>query len=155
MEQDQQQLMLKLSMFEQQIQQLQQQLEAVEKGIIELNSLSIGLDDLKGKTNKEILAPIGRGIFVKAKLSSEDLLVDIGEGNFVKKEIPDAKKLIGEQVQKLEDIKIELNNAMENLGQELNKTFMDAQAGHSCSCGEDCSGEECGDECECEKGKKK
>jgi prefoldin subunit 5 len=67
MEKGQQELMFKLSMFEQQIQQLQQQLQAVEQGIVDMNSLSMGLEELKGSKGKEILAPIGRGIFAKAR----------------------------------------------------------------------------------------
>ena len=68
---NQQELMFQLSMFEQQIQSIQQQLQAVEKAIQELSSLVLGLEDLKGSEGKEILAPIGKGIFVKTKLSDE------------------------------------------------------------------------------------
>jgi len=38
MEEKQQEIMFKLSMFEQQIQQLQQQLQAVEESVVDLNS---------------------------------------------------------------------------------------------------------------------
>ena len=59
MDESQQELMFKFNMFEQQIQQLQQQLQAVEQGIIEMQSLDLGLDELIGSKGKEILAPIG------------------------------------------------------------------------------------------------
>ena len=114
-----QEIMFKLQMFEQQIQQLQQQLQAIEQGIVEMNSLSFGLDELVGKEGKEILAPIGRGIFVKSKLASEELTVDVGGGNFVKKTIPDTKKIIEEQIKKLEDVKKELNGNLEKVSGEL------------------------------------
>lgn len=127
MEKNQEELMYKLSAYEQQIKQLQQQLEAVEQAIIEMNSLNLGLDELIGSKEKEVLAPIGRGIFVKTKLISEDLIVDIGGKNFVKKNIPDTKKLIKEQLKKLEDIKIELNENLEEINQELTMVFMDSQ----------------------------
>ncbi|MEJ2267588.1 MAG: hypothetical protein P8X70_00745, partial [Nanoarchaeota archaeon] len=78
MEDAQQELMFKFRMFEQQIKQLQQQIQAVEQGVGELSSLDIGLDELKGSEGKEIMAPIGRGIYIKAKLLSEELTVDIG-----------------------------------------------------------------------------
>jgi len=118
--------MFKLSMFEQQIQQLQQQLQAIEQAIIEISSLKIGLDELKG-SNKEILAPIGRGIFVKAKAISEELIVDVGGKNFVKKSIPKTKELIEKQIKKLEEIRNDLNNNLEEIGKELQKTLMEAQ----------------------------
>ena len=54
--------------------------------------ISSGLGDLKGKKGKEIFAPVGRGIFAKAKLDSEEMLVDIGNGNFLSKSIDEAKE---------------------------------------------------------------
>jgi len=123
MEEPSQELMFKLSMFEQQIRQLQQQLEAVEQGVVEMNSLNTGLDELVGKKGKEIFAPIGRGIFARAKLESEDLNVDVGGGNFVKKSIPETKKIIEEQIKKLGNVKKELEEALEKLGGELRKVM--------------------------------
>ena len=48
MDKNQQELMFKFQMFEQQIKQVQQQLQAVEQGIVEMSSLSLGLDELVG-----------------------------------------------------------------------------------------------------------
>jgi len=123
----QQELLYKFSMFEQQIQALQQQLKVVEESSIDLNSLNFGLDELKGKTDEEILAPLGRGIFVKAKLASEDLLVDVGGKNFVKKNIEDTKKIIGEQIGKLEKIKEDLDKKLTGIDKELMQTIEEAQ----------------------------
>jgi len=127
MEKDQQELMFKLSMFEQQIQNIQQQLQAVERAINDLSSLVVGLEDLKGAEGKEILAPIGKGIFVKTKVLSEDLIVDVGGKNFVTKKIPDTQKVIKGQVQKLEGAKEELNRALEEINGQLTETVMSAQ----------------------------
>ena len=127
MDKNQEELMYKLQMYEQQIQQLQQQLEAIEQAIIEMNSLVLGLNELVGSKDKEILAPIGRGIFVKTKLISEDLIVDVGGKNFVKKSIPETKKLIQDQVIKLEEVKKELEGNLEEINNELTTTFMNAQ----------------------------
>jgi len=123
----QQELMLKLGMFEQQIQQLQQQLQAVEQGIVELTSLNFGLDELKDGEGKEVLSPIGRGIFVKTKLVSEELTVDVGGKNFVKKSVPETKMVIEGQIKKLSEIKEDLDENLENINQELRETIMGAQ----------------------------
>lgn len=120
-------LMIKLSFFEQQIRQIQQQLEVIEKNIIEMNSLEIGLDEFRGAEGKEVLAQIAKNIFVKTRLVSEELVVGIGSGNFVKKSIEDTKKLIGEQTKKLENLREELNSALEKINEELTKTMMEAQ----------------------------
>ncbi len=127
MNEAQQELMFKLSMFEQQIRALQQQLQAVEEGTIDLNTLNFGLDEISGSNGKEILAPMGRGIFVKAKLLSEDLLVDVGGKNLVKKNVEETKKLISEQMEKLDIIKEDLNNKLSEMENELTKTIQESQ----------------------------
>ena len=122
-----QEMMFKLQMFEQQMQQIQQQIQAVEQGIAEMNILNTGLDDLIGKNGKEIFAPIGRGIFARAKLISEDLNVDVGGGNFVKKTIPQTKEIISEQIKKLEEVKGELEANLEKFGKEFEKMIREEQ----------------------------
>ncbi len=137
MEKNQEELMYKLSVYEQQIQQLQQQLEAVEQAIVEMKSLNSGLEELTGSKGKEILAPIGKGIFAKTKLLSEELTVDIGGSNLVKKSIPETKELIQGQIQKLEEVKKELNDNLEKINEELTGLFMNSQKEHVCdeNCG--------------------
>ncbi|MFH1787605.1 MAG: prefoldin subunit alpha [archaeon] len=128
MEKDQQELMFRLSMFEQQMQQSQQQLQAIEQGIIDMTSLNIGLDELIGSEGKEIFAPIGRGIFAKTKLLSEKLIVDVGGKNFVNKSIPETKKIINQQIKRLEDVKKELEKSINYLNEEFMKLILEAQS---------------------------
>jgi prefoldin alpha subunit len=108
-----QEIVFQLSMLEQQLQQLQQQLQAVDRGITELESLNLGLDEIKDAKDKEIFAQIGRGIYVKAKIISEDLTVNIGENNFVNRNVPETKELISEQIKKLRDVEAELERNIE------------------------------------------
>lgn len=126
-QQKQQEMMQKLQMYDQHMQQLKKQFQAVEQGIKEVTQISSGLEELKGSEGKEILAPIGRGIYAKVKLISEDLIVDIGEGNMIKKSIDDTKNIISEQVEKLEDVKKDLNSNMGQIQQELQKMLTEAQ----------------------------
>ena len=144
-EQEQQELFFKFSMYEKQIREMQQQIESVENGIADLTSLNFAMDELVGNIGKEIYAPLGKGIFVKTKLISEELNVDIGNGNLVKKSIPETKKLIFEQIKKLEEIKKELENSLDELGKEINGMMNQTQE-HECPhCGEGectCSQEE-------------
>lgn len=125
--QEQQELMYNLGLFEQQIYYLRQQLQAIEHGIVEMSSLNIGLDELKKGINKDILAPIGKGIFVNAKMTSEELIVDVGGKNLVKKSIPDTQIIISEQIKRLEDIKGNLEENLEKIGEEITKTMIEAQ----------------------------
>jgi len=121
------QLMAKLGIFEQQVRALQEQMEAVEKAILDLTSLKNGLEEIKGKKDHEILAQMGRGIFVKAKLLSEDLIVDVGGKNFVNKDIKSTQKTIGEQLLKLNSIREELDEHLEKMNQEITKEILESQ----------------------------
>ncbi len=129
-EQEKQELMMKLGFFEQQIRQIQQQIQAIEQGIVEMTSLNVGLEEIQGKKDAEILAPIGRGIYAKAKLISEELLVNVGSSNLVNKSIPDTRKLIEEQIKKLEEVKFEMNNNLEALGKEIESVMGEERGKH-------------------------
>ena len=120
-------IMMKLNMFEQQIRQLQQQLQAIEQADMEIKKLNENLGDIIGSENKEILASIGKGIFAKAKLISDELMVDIGDGNIVKKTVPETKKIIEKQLDKLAEIKEELENNLNIIEQEMTKEIINAQ----------------------------
>ena len=128
MDQRQQELFYRLNLYEQQIRHLQEQLQAVEQSSVELESLSLALEELKGKKDSEIMAPIGRGIFIKSKILEETLLVDIGGKNFVKKTIGETRKLIDDQVGKLEQVKKELEDNTENLSNEIQELISKAES---------------------------
>lgn len=117
--QSQQEMFLRLSVLEQQMQYLQQQLDAVEKGITQLQELDFNLNEIQGANGKEILAQIGTGIYVPAKLLSETLTVNIGENNFVKKSVPETKKIIQLQIKKLQETQDELEQHLDSINHEL------------------------------------
>ena len=123
---NEQELQLKFQMFEQKIMQINQQIQALEQAIAELDLIKEGLDNLSGKKDKEILAAIGKGIFVKAKLSSENLTVNVGERNFVEKSISETKELLDEQKEKLNEARQDLEIDLRNIDAELTKTMMTA-----------------------------
>ena len=127
MENEQQELLFKLSVFEQQIRQLQQQINSIDEGMVELESLNVGLDEVKDSEGKESFSPIGRGIFVKSRITSEDLLVDVGGRNFVKKSVEETKGMIKKQIEKLEEIRKDLNNNLFEIGKEAEKLIWKAK----------------------------
>lgn len=126
-EQKQQELMYKLSMFEQQMQLIQQQIEAVEQAVNEAGLLNAGLDELKESQDKEILASIGKGIYIKGKIADNHLIVDVGGKRFVKKTISETQNTITEQIKKLEEVKKDLENNLEKINEELGKIFNEYQ----------------------------
>ena len=124
---------------------------------VELNGI-VRIEEPKNATYKNgidrYLEP-GNMIFSVYINHLEELKVDIGEGNFVTKSISETKEILENQTRRLEEIKIELNSALENLGEEITKTIQTAEEmeqGHSCNCGnnhEECKCEE--GNCKCEK----
>jgi len=120
-EKNQQEILFKLSLIEQQMQGLHQQLQAVEQGMVELETLKIGLEEFNGSEGKEIIAPLGKGIFTKAKIISDKLIVDIGNKNLVKKSVKDTQKLILEQIGKLREAKKGLNENLEATSKDAEK----------------------------------
>ena len=127
MDKSQQELFFKLSMFEQQIQNIQQQLQAIENAILDMNTLNFDLGNIKGSEGKEVLSSIGKGIFAKTKMISEDLLVNIGGKYIVKKSVGETQGIIQEQIKKLEEIKKELNISLEEINKQLTETMMQHQ----------------------------
>lgn len=119
----------KFMIFEQQIRQIQEQLGAIEQAILDMSQINLGLDEIKGKTGEAIMAPIGRGVYVKAKLLSEELTVDVGGKNFVGKSIEDAKELINEQIEKLKGIKVDLEKELDKINDEITSVMMEHEKG--------------------------
>ena len=113
----------KFKVFEKEIIQINEQVSVVEQATIDLEKISLGLDEIAGKKDSEILAPMGRGIFVKTKLISEELTVDIGGGNFVTKTVPETKEMLDEQIKKLNSMKKELEKELEKIEEEITKVM--------------------------------
>ena len=141
--------------FEREIAQIQEQLQAIEQATLDLSQINFGLDEIPKNKDSEILAPIGRGVFVKAKIISDELTVDVGEGTFVKKTIPETKKIILEQIEKLNNMRNDLENEMEKINQEITNIMQEVQKKEMKNCDhcseEDCECEEsCDENCQCE-----
>jgi len=120
---NQEELERKFRIFEKQIMQIQEQIQAIDRAIVDMNQINIGLGEISGKKEKEILAPLGRGIFVGAKLISGNLTVDVGGGNFVKKTVPETKEIIDEQIGKLSMMKKELEGELDKINEEITKSL--------------------------------
>ncbi len=113
--------------YEREIRQIQEQMNAIDQAIVDMGKVSFGLDELKGKKDAEIFAPVGRGIFIPAKILSDELTVDIGEGNFVKKTIPETKAVIKEQMDKLRAMRNDLESELEKISAEITKAMEESK----------------------------
>jgi len=125
-------ILIAFSRYEKEMQEIQAQIEAVEKAIINMDTLNYNLEDLKNSLDKEIFAHLGRGIFVKAKIISPELYVDVGEKIFIKRNITETKKIIEKQIQRIKETKEDLHLKMEELSEEINRLLMKHQGSHKC-----------------------
>src|SRR3989344_2439935 len=98
--------LMRLNILEQRIQKVQEQLMIVEQQRAEISSLNNSLDKIKGKKDKEILAHIGKGIFLKSKIMNNDeLIIDVGSKIFLKKSIDGGKEIIEKQIEELANVR--------------------------------------------------
>ena len=97
-----------LQQLNERAQYLQQKLQVLEHQLKELNDVKLGLESL----GDEMLFPLGAGVFVRGKRSSEEVVVNIGKGVVVEKSVGDVKKTITDQLERLEDISVRMNQEM-------------------------------------------
>ena len=101
--------LLRLSLLEQNMQRLQEQFAALEQQRAEMIALGESIKKIKGAKGREILAHIGKGIFLRAEASCNDeLVVDVGSRVFIKKDIEGTEKIIEGQIDELENAKSSL-----------------------------------------------
>lgn len=116
--------MIQLQMIQQEAQQLEQQLQAIEQHLSEMSNLKQGLEELDKSDEKEILAGLGKGIYIPAEIKTKKLRVEVGKGNFVNKTIPETLKIVDEQLEKLEQVKTQINGRVSQLQVDMNSLMM-------------------------------
>ncbi len=152
--------LMQLSMLEQQAREIQQQVSLVNQKINELSVLKISLEKLHETREKEFLAPLGEGVFVKAKLEEKELFVNVGSKIIVRKSIKDTEAIIDKQQGQLEDVRAELEGNIELLNKELQKIVNKARKeesegeGSTDTAFSEAGLDEAGREMEVQKGKK-
>lgn len=113
-----QQILMQLASLEQEMREIQERIALIDQQTIEMQQLELNLDEIKKNKDKEILAGIGKGIFIKSKIQEEDLFVDVG-GIVLKKNVEETKEIIKDQVKKMFGFKQILIGQMEALRVEI------------------------------------
>lgn len=118
-------IILKLSMLEQKSEEIKQQIEAVESQISELESLRLSLKKIE--KNREMLASMGRGIFLKTEIKDDKLFVNVGNKTLIKKTPSETIEIIDAQTKEMENIKRNLLGAIEQINANLAEIFEEAR----------------------------
>jgi len=123
----QQEYLMKLQALEQEANQLGEQAKIIDQQVMELRVLGNNVGKLGEANEEEIFSELGKGIFLKSKLIKSDLLVEVGSKVFVPKTPEEVKKVIEDQVGKLEQVKGEIANKIEEINTELNNVIQSAE----------------------------
>jgi len=98
------------------INEIQNQLQAISEKITELNVVFLSMDELKKHKNREILLPVGSGFFMKGTISGEEsVLVNVGADVVIPKSFESAKETIKNQREELELLNSRLNKELEKI----------------------------------------
>lgn len=126
-----QELLLQASMLEKQSENIQRNLEIIEREIVELEQFNSSLDCLIKEKDKSVLASMGRGIYLKTTLEEKKLFVDVGSGVVVRKSPEDAKKIIENQVKQLREARASLLYQLEASNSGLGQLIAEIEKGNS------------------------
>lgn len=120
-------LLMQLSMLEQQANEQAEKIQAIDNQINELESLKLSLRKMEKSKGKEMLAPLGRGIFLKTEVKDEKVFVNVGSKTLVKKTFKEAEEIVDAQIGEMERIKAGLLGNIEEINQRLSGLVEEAQ----------------------------
>ena len=117
--------MYEQQMLQQQIQQTNEHYAYMEKHLIDLQRLGESLSGLENvEEGKEMLVPLGSGIFFKTHASNDSKIVmGVGSNVCVEKSLSEAKQTVSEQIVEVEEVMNQL---------KINLTYLNNK---DCSCG--------------------
>jgi len=107
-------------MLQRQSEETEQQLRFVDEQIAELEKFKEGLKSFRESKEKEILANLGKGVYVKSEIKDrEKLFVEVGAGVIVKKTPIEAMKVVEEQIARFENARVQIASQLESYNEEL------------------------------------
>ena len=112
---------LQISLLEEEAKKIEEEILTIDKQILEFKSLLESLEEIKKAEKKEILASLGKGVFIKTELKEKNFFVNVGGGVVVKKKHDETKKIIEKQIRELEELKKNLVKELEKIDFSLKK----------------------------------
>jgi prefoldin alpha subunit len=120
-------LLQKAIILKQQSEEVEKQLNFVSEQITDLERFSSGLKDLSGDKEKEILTPLGRGVYMKADKRSDKLFVEVGAGVLVRKTPQEAVEIIAGQLESFNAAKVQLAAQLQEFIQEFGRMLKEVE----------------------------
>jgi len=123
-----QQQIMQIQMMEQEGNQLNQQMQMIEQNINEMNELKASLDELENHKEGEMLVNIGKRIYLPVEAKNKKLIVEVGRGNLVEKNVGQARKIVEEQIGKLNVGRGQIEERLGELQNEMIKMMGEMEA---------------------------
>lgn len=109
-----QERLMEYEMLKEEAKKLEQELQALEARREELEIVSLSIGELKGQKNKEILIPVGSGVFVKGTVTDDKkILLNVGSNVVLPKSLDEAKEIINSQIIEMENAKIQISTELQ------------------------------------------
>ncbi len=122
-----QELMLRASFLEQQAKEIEASLELVTRQVTELEQFSDHLSFFQKSKENQMLAPLGKGIYLKTSYESKKLFVEVGSGVVVQKTPEETQEIIEAQLKRLKEIRLQLSEQLQIYTHHLDKTLHDIE----------------------------
>ena len=113
---------LELQLLSHQVNQMQQQLQALDNQLSMLEKTRENIAGIKEiSQNSKAFIPLGQGVFVEGSVSdNENLLVNVGADTIVKKSTAESKEIVEKQI-------AEVNSMIRQMEDYLQKASFQAQ----------------------------
>jgi len=123
-------MLIRASEMQRGSEEAERDLKFVNQQIEELTEFKENLDNFDNKgDDKEILASLGKGVYVKSNLADEEkLFVEVGAGIVVRKTKEETKKAIESQLIKFKEANTQLREKLEFFADELNEMITQIQS---------------------------
>jgi len=116
-----QESLMMYQMLQGQLEQLRQQATLLQTKFTELEASRLALEEVQGmKGQKEILIPLGNGMYMTGTPVKGDLFVELGGGIIGKKTIGSALKIIEEKKGEIEKSSLKLQDHMMDIVGKIN-----------------------------------
>lgn len=112
---------IELNLLNSRMQELEQQMQVIEKQISELHTTYTALKELEEtQTETEMFASIGQNVFVKSKLAdNQEICMDVGAKTFVKKTVQEAKDIITKKTDEFIDIREKATKQIQFIAEQM------------------------------------
>ncbi|MEM1535419.1 MAG: prefoldin subunit alpha [Candidatus Pacearchaeota archaeon] len=111
---------LQLVLLNQELKKIEDQYALIDQSIANFELTKQNLDEIKNIKDKEILAQIAEGIFLKARASEEGkVLINVGKGVVLEKSVDEAKEILDAKIEEFSLLKSILSNEAKKILDEI------------------------------------